>query len=335
MGFKSIEDDSVLEKYNKLWRLGVYPGYAMPCESINYCMKPGKTTYVYAPPHAGKSYWWFWVMLCMAQEHNLVFAVFSNEMEEAHAMLGLLTEMLVGNKFIDDTFGVSKEDKIKAQKFLMKHFVVIEKIKTVQEFFSEIDQINESRIAKGLQAVDCGVIDPWNSLSHPLNGQPRDRQLEDLLTYVNEETKDRKMHVTIITHSRDKETILQKSSGVYFQPPVKPNEIAQGQGWFRKGQMMISLWRPAEGMHMPSSTNEYEEGYLLIDMQKVKPKESGKFGKTTIYYDWKRITYYEMIDGQRHYPLKQIAYDEKGTNTGESQISPNHDFENGKDDTPF
>lgn len=268
----------------------------------------------------------------MAQHHGVKSAILSPETGTPEEIYALLSHMIVGNKFEkDDRFGTTVEQMKRAYEFVKKYFVVIDDVDTIHECWACVDSINQEFKEENEQTIQNLTIDPWNALSHPLNGQPRDLHLEALLTENTKAAKDRGIHSSIVTHSQNIEPIEQKGSKVMYYRKARRTQIAQGQAWDRKGQMMISLWRPPEGLWCDDLGTEYEEGYMVADLQKVKPDVSGTPGESVQYFDWRRQTYYELRDGIPYYPLKQIAYPQTNVKP-DPAIQPNTEFE---DEVPF
>lgn len=325
-------DSDVFEEYQKIFNFGKSPGYKFPVKAFNYHMRPGGMTTLYAPPSTGKSFFWFWMLLVYSQEYGMKHLIYTPEMGNPADIYARLAEMIVGKRFKKDKWGMSEEEFLKASSFVDKHFLVIDHVNEVDDCWALARRLTEE--GREYQTL---TVDPWNAFTHDSGRKRSDIYLAEKLTQFILECQRSKMHGCIVTHSAKLQKQLQKDSGVWYYPQMDASQIAEGQSWFRKGQMMLSLWRPSEGMWMPGGNQEYEEGYMVLDIQKVKPPESGTAGKGVIYYDWRRQTYYEKNeDNLPIYPLKQIGYEQaKQESQSNGSISANHDFENEKSDTPF
>lgn len=325
-------DSDVFSKYQHLFKFGKHPGYKFPISAFNYHLKLGSTTTLYAPPYTGKSFWWFWLLLVFSQEYGLKHMLYTPEMGRSHEIYARLAEMLVGKKFEQGRWGMEEHEFEKASAFINEHFLVMDGVNSMHDCWALARRLKEDG-----NKFHTMTIDPWNALIHDPGRKRSDLHLAELLTENILESQKMDMHSCIITHSTKMQKQIQKDSGVSYYPQMDASQIAEGQAWARKGQMMLSLWRPAEGMFMPGSNQPYEEGYMVLDIQKVKPPESGTAGKSIIFYDWRRQTYYEMNEfNQPHYPLNQIGYEnQEQKSEGSNTISANHDFENEKSDLPF
>ena len=84
------------------------------------------------------------------------------------------------------------------------------------------------------------------------------------------------------------------NSGRMYYPPASFREVAGGQSWARKGMGMISVYRPPEYLK-DENGRPFEQNTTLLDIQKIKPKGSGKKGTAVMYYDTKKHRFYETL----------------------------------------
>src|SRR5680860_864021 len=74
--------------------------------------------------------------------------------------------------------------------------------------------------------------------------------------------------------------------------------MAGGQVWFRKGMLMLMLWRPPVGWKDPKTMVEtVYDNELIVKVAKSKPKGVSENGTYKIYFDHIRKEYY-TLDGE-------------------------------------
>ena len=106
-------------------------------------------------------------------------------------------------------------------------------------------------------------------------------------------------------------------------PPALPNEWAGGRTWWRRAFTMLLVYRPPKSL-----TNEdgqpVEPNEAWIINQKSKPKGTGKIGRVSIFWDWKKNGYYSYDSmGNKLYSCERPQI---------NTLAPNIDFE---EETPF
>ena len=126
-----------------------------------------------------------------------------------------------------------------------------------------------------------------------------DKYLSRILGYSRKNARTKNRHNCIINHVRDQQTITE--SGISYNPIPTARDFAGGQVWFRKGMLMIILWRPPYGL-ANAEGKPYKETETLVKIAKSKPKGVSKNGLNSMHFDVDRISYYvENNRGQRIY----------------------------------
>lgn len=252
--------------------------------------KMGATSYVYGAPFAGKTQFWFEILISLSIKNGLRHAIFSPETGDAKEIFAELVSMVAKADFTNTYKNqMSKEQRDDAYKFVDKHFIVIDpsdEIITHKDFFNYLNEIERVYNCK----IHTATIDPFNEFRQDLTGYSnrQDLYLEAVLTEVRQNAKINERHNCIITHVQDQQ--LQKKDNIMFYPPATYREIAGGQAWSRKGMSMISVWRPKVGL-MDADGFPYKENETLVMVQKSKPKGVGKIGECRFLYDAKKHRY--------------------------------------------
>ena len=334
--FTAFDKDKEIDD---LFENGVQKGYHVGFEEIKdlYTCKMGGTTYVYGAPFSGKSEVWFEFLINMSVQYNLRHAIFSSETGNAAEIFAKLIEMVAMQDFYD-TYGrkMQKEKMQEAKEFVDKHFIIVDpgdEVLTYTEFYDFMDIIERVYNVK----IHTTTIDPWNELRHDMNEfrGARDLYMESILGDVRRNARLRDRHNCIITHVSNQQIIMDKDTGVRYYPPATPREIAWGEAWYRKGMMMISVWRPPSGMTGRDGVPyEDNESHIIID--KAKPKGTGKKGVGKLYYSGKKHRFYEGMNEMTG--LSRKIEDEVQIETKYNLVQPNLDFDKPQitdEDLPF
>ena len=265
----------------------------LPKFDAKFSFKRKSTLYIYGPPYSGKSTFWHFLAVRLAYRHGWKFALYSPETGEPEDIYADLTEFYLGKRFIlDGRFGMTQKEVDNAMGFIHSHFVVLTDLKTPDDFLQAAD--NTADHFEGLP--DCASCDPWNEFYHDMRDHGgRDLYMEYILGRFREDARLKNRLNTIITHPQNEDDRIQDNNGVkiHYQPVTRPNRIAGGQAWARKGLNMMSVWRPPppdiDGNVLLRSTGEpYPDGFVSVSIDKVKPRELGEVGKVELIYDFPR-----------------------------------------------
>lgn len=309
---KEVEQIESVTKYGKiyfratdkikplddLYKNGNIRGYEIGFKSLDdhYTVKLGTTTYIYGAPASGKTQIWFEILINLSVKHGLNHVIFSPETGDATEILAELIAM-VGKADFTDTFKnqMDFETAQWATKFVNEHFFIIDpedQIINHHDFFAYVDEVERVYEIK----IHTTTIDPFNEFKQDLREYSgrQDFYLEHVLTEVRQNAKLRNRHNCIITHVQDQSLRQDKSNkDLYYYPQPTYREIAGGQAWSRKGMSMISVWRPKEGL-----TDEdgilYEPNQTVLEIQKSKPKGTGKVGKVNLLYHIQKHRYTDL-----------------------------------------
>lgn len=254
-----------------------------------YSVKLGYTTYIYGSPFAGKSKWWFNVLVNLSIRYGLKHLVYSPETGSKEDVYALLIQIHAKGD-VAATFGnqISKEKFTESRTFIGKHFIVLSTDETdteisPSELLDYVDVVENKYKTK----IDTVTIDPWNELKHE-DESKRDLYLNIQLKKVRVNARKKNRHICLITHIRDQKPVGYDDLGTAIYPFPNPQDVAGGQVWYRKGFMMLSFYRHfiPEGYDQVKIGKDrfFNKNQLLIRVQKFKPEGTGKRGEIEFTY---------------------------------------------------
>lgn len=320
----------VTNDLNKLYENGLQRGYSVgwDWDLFPYTIKLGTTSYIAAPPHQGKTEFWFEIMINLSCLHGFKHCIFSPETGSAAEIFAELCSKFVGKPY----YGPNKmvgSDKIHAEMFIDKHFVIIDPVDedlTIEQYYTLVDKIENDENIK----FQTTTIDPWNELKEQLIPDDlgrEDKYLSRILGYSRKNARAKNRHNCIINHVRDQATV--EENGIRYNPIPTARDFAGGQVWFRKGMLMGVIWRPPFGL-TDQNGKPYKECQTIFKIAKSKPKGVAKNGMYNFHLDLDKYRYYiEDHRGVRIYADR--GKDSKPvvvqTEITPSAITPNEKFE--------
>lgn len=279
------------------------------------CLKPliylkaGSTTYIYAPPHTGKTSFLMEIMDNISKGHNKNWLIFSPELgNEKEAYLEICSFMC--RKPIDR---LTSEDIKSQENYIHKHFTVLTHAQDEDSDITLDDIFNAYHfIKKTGRNIDYILIDPMNEVSIKWGAESRDETVNKWLGKFRRFNEKNGTHGILVTHTSSQKDVKKKGkfriNGVetegYYYPPAHPDYILHGQSLWRKGHNMISLWRPPIGLIDESSPAQetYPDNVLFVVVQKVRPKWIGKLGTAQLYLASDSNRFYEIMpDGRKEF----------------------------------
>lgn len=299
------------EEIKDLRANGVHRGVNVGFHSLDllYNRKRGRCTYIYSSPYSGKTEFAFELAINVAVKYNYITAIYSPETGTKAEIVARLVFKMTGKHLYSKHNNSIDEDSLKqALDFIETHFIFIDPdapdvgdkyeiaLLTLIDFYQSV---REAEIEYGIEIAET-IIDPFNELAHNFKQDEgrQDLYIERMLGFVRRDAKRYNRHNTIVTHVVDQQIILK--DGIRYYPAAMPRELAGGQAWYRKGDMMISMWRPPFGLNDPEN-RPYEKNEIWIIIQKVKPEYCGERGTAILYYDKDIGRYYEKINGKKYY----------------------------------
>ena len=342
--YKKLEE--VQKELNHYWQVGQERGVSVgfDWEKLPITLKPASTTYIGAAPHVGKTEFILEILINVSCLHGWKHIIFTPETGEPHEIFAELCSKYIGKNYINSQYGMSEIERMEAENFVSEHFFIIDPKDddlTINQFYKLVDEIELNEDVK----FNTTLIDPWNELTEeflPEDLGREDKYLSRILGECRKNARRTNRHNIIINHVRD-QAVQKLKNGTFYFPMPSPRDMAGGQVWFRKGMLMIMLWRPPIGWENPKDqmvTTENNE--LIVKVAKSKPKGVAENGIYRMYYDIKKKAYY-MID------LGRKVYAERGSHLFCSkyekiELEPekitlnehvNYDFDEEDKDTPF
>jgi hypothetical protein len=290
--------NDVKDELDELYENGVQSGFHTGYRELDkhYTVRLGCTTYLYGSPYSGKTQFWFQVLVNMSRKHKMNHLVYSPEGGNAVDVFAELIEAAAGGDYTD-TFGrrITAKKKEEATNFVGRHFIVLDPKDVGMTVHNFLDIVTDVERVTG-HKIHTVTADPFNEFMTASKEARQDLYIEEILSEVRKNARAFNRHICIITHVRDQQMIVEK--GLRYYPMATPREIAGGQAWYRKGQAMISVWRPPVGLEYNSDNaltrGEYRQNDTVIAVQKAKPKGIGKVGEVLFSYDIDSKTYTDM-----------------------------------------
>jgi len=260
-------------------------------DKLPITLKKGCTTYIAASPTAGKTEFWLEVLINLSCTKGWKHIIFTPETGDTSEVYAELMHKYTGKPFIKGQGAMTQGERISAEMFIDEHFVVVDPIEkdlTILQFYDLVDEI-ERDLEMDFQTT---LIDPWNELTEEYHAEDlgrEDKYLSRILGQVRKNARKTGRHNCVINHVRDQRMI--NVDDISYFPMPHPREFAGGQSWFRKGLLMIILWRPPEGLSGNDNV-AYERNELHVKVAKAKPKGVAKVGTYKMYLDTFSYQYY-------------------------------------------
>lgn len=260
-------------------------------DSLPITIKEGCTSYVAGAPHDGKTEFWLEILINLSVKYKIRHAIFTPETGTIEDIISELCFKYIGKPYIKTQDNpMTEAERICAEMFVDEYFYIIDPLDdkmTADDFYKIVDdiEINEGK------RIHTTMIDPFNELSHDFSKDEgrQDLYIERILGDVRKNARKTNRHNCVITHVRDQAPIT--ANDVTFFPMATAREIAGGQAWFRKGLLMIIIWRPPYGLNDENGI-AYQKNEVKIRVVKSKPKGVSVNGTYTMFYDVQKNAYY-------------------------------------------
>lgn len=304
-------------------------------------IKKGSTTYIGAAPHVGKTEFTFDLLINLSCIHGWKHIIYTPETGTPTEIYAELISKYIGKDFCTGEYSMTEIERAKGEYFISEHFFVIDPVDeelTIEKFY---ELVNEIELNEDIR-FDTTLIDPWNELTENMTHEDmgrEDKYLSRILGYCRKNARTTNRHNIIINHVRD-QAAQKLKNGVFYYPMPSPRDMAGGQVWFRKGMLMIMLWRPPIGWENPDDqqvTTETNE--LIVRVAKSKPKGVSLNGLYKLFYDFKTKQYYQVINDKHVYAdrgqhnFREVAQRVEPPKELGSLNHINIDFDD--EDTPF
>lgn len=303
-------------------------GIGFHCLEDLYSVKSGGTTYIYSAPFSGKTMFVLEMCLNLAVQYDWVTGIYSPESGNKEEIVAELVFKMTGKELYSKHNNAIDDELLKqALTFIQEHFIFIDpetkgedgKIEdaliSVTDFYNSVNQAEQYYDTK----IHLTVGDPFNEFSHNFKDDEgrQDLYIERILGIVRRDAKRNDRHNIIVTHVGQQQ--LQVRDGKRYYEAATARDIAGGQAWYRKGMMMLSLWRPPAGLK--DGDRVFLEQELDVIVQKAKPRYCGKKGVGVLFYDYEKGRYYEVVDGQKYYAFQYEKFLNQNRQEGKIMIN--------------
>jgi twinkle protein len=286
MGKMILTGQDISANLDDLYSKGVKPGKFIGFESLRelYSVKKGTFTEIGGYPSHGKTEFVFEILMNLSEFYGWKHLIFSPETGTPEKIFSELEW-----KYVRVPFGypghsnrMTEAQHHGAKLWVGEHFTIAD-----ERVINTVDALLKA--AKDYMInyhVDTITIDPWNDLKHTFDRQ--DIYLEEILVKIRKFCAEQGVHIFVCMHPR---TIPPDGKKL---PVPNFHQYSGGGAWASKGMSMICPYRTDD------EGNEVE-----IIIQKAKPKEIGRKGTATLFYDRFKGRYYEKIDGTDHYAHRE------------------------------
>ncbi|RLI34891.1 hypothetical protein DRO66_08075 [Candidatus Bathyarchaeota archaeon] len=343
---KYYKISDVQSKLNHLRNHGIQRGEYCGFEGLDeiYTAKKGYPLFIAGAPHSGKTEVTLELLMAWSEIYGWKHCVCLGENGDPEDIFAELCSKYIGKSYrkmkeqgVVNQYAMTEVERTQAEYFVSEHFIVIgEEFEfnfdtdknadvTIKSFYKYVSDVEKEL---GYQ-FDTTTFDPFNDIDEEDEkyGGRIDRYLKYALRYVRSVSRNFKRIDILVTHIADLKPREDPKTGQRYYPMAMPNEWAGGRVWFRRGFTMLLIYRPPAG-HAKNldGTEFYTENETMVVVQKAKPKGAAKLGARSLYFDWERNRFYEMLEnGERRYAGKRTkATEQSGVG---STIKPNAAFD--------
>lgn len=266
-----------------------------------FTVKQGTYVFIQAAPHHGKSELCFEVAFNQATEFGKRSLIYSPETGSVEEIYAEFIHKYTGKPFYKAISG-SMDDRefIAAVNWIDHMFTIVCSDDRAYSFKELTEMVTDEKII---------IAEPYNELKHDMSlfGARQDLYIEDFVGEVRRYCKKKDMYAIITLHPANQIKVSKKVNGetIYFYPMPEARGAAGGQALLRKAMTWINMWRPPKGMKNERG-EPYAENEVLVSVEKAKPKGVSKKGMISLFFDWKKNRYYEVLNGNKCY-----AFDHK------------------------
>lgn len=265
----------------------------------HWSLKRGSTTYFMAAPASGKTAFMNEIICNLVDFSDFKILIWSPETGSPQDIVNELMWSHMRRPFIKNKAGVYASDtEVSVSMNKLKDNIVVldfeRKDVSLSMIYDEIEVLKE----KGFDA-DVVIIDPFTEI---VDDKDRDKNLRSdellgrKLSYVSRASVSLDIHTIICVHTSNLGNMMGKFEGGVqdmYVPAPNMHQIAGGQAFSRRGNMIVSIYRPKIGLFRDMAQNDdgtmreryYQLGDSVIEILKTKPKVVGSVGKVHFKYD--------------------------------------------------
>jgi twinkle protein len=262
------------DELDSIYENGYPSGVALGMPELDELIKfmPGQVTVATGVPGAGKTNFFNWISVRLANRYGWKFGVFSPEQSPASVVyISLIesymgkpyqiiaeryrpyvmnvTEKEIGKKWVNDRFFVMKDEEMEA---------------TLDGILSKAEELVQSKGIRGL------IIDPWNWVEQHMNHGENETQFTNrAMSQIVRFARKYSVHVFLIAHPR--KMYKNRDTQEYDVPTLY--DISGSSAFFNKTHNGVVVYR------------KYSDNSIVIYVQKIKYKWLGKVGDTALNFD--------------------------------------------------
>jgi hypothetical protein len=246
---------------------------------------------VASTPASGKSYWVLSEVINLATKHKARTMIFSPEMGDTNEIIALLVHMKTGKTIYkrEGIEQIGEEELDKTLKWLNNYIVIVdsEEAMSIDDIYEQYD-LFEKKYKKKINYI---VLDNLNDIKEdfgPMNRQ--DLATEKMLVDVRRYNKKRNCFTFMVTHASSQGAPM-LVQGIRFYPPITAREIRSGEAIFRKGYLIVTIWRTPYGLQDENGV-PYKENESRLIVLKSKPDGVGiKSAVLRLFYNWRKASF--------------------------------------------
>lgn len=246
-----------------------------------YTIKLGQLTVVTGSPMSGKSEFIDALMVNLARDTGMGFAVYSPEYYPVERYVQKWIE-----KYSQTNYYLIEEQHIQPYtEWVQQHLSVLYPDQPTIPALLDLARVE--CIRSDIQGL---VIDPWSETEHDRPaGMTETEWIGKMLTDIRDFARMRNIHVWVIAHPT--KNIRNNDTGEYGV--VTPYDISGSAHWFNKSDSILSVWRDRAD----------EEKPVQVHVQKIRYREVGRLGMCEFEYDRRTGVYRDIAttfpDGNR------------------------------------
>lgn len=308
--------DSVMKHYETGVSRGVDTGFKALDELLSF--KLGYSTYYLGFAGAGKTEFHLEMLFNQSKRFGWKHGLLEGEIGNMEDVIGELVSKFLRKPFFkSNPFAPTEKEIYTALNWLNEHFYLIDADETdhdIESFFKYFRSL-ENELKIKLQTTSA---DPFNDFNEDLAkyGGREDKYLAWALKKYRQEAKVNNWHNNIVTHAKDLPPIVLKDitgADVYCTAVPTLNSFAGGAVWGRRAFNVVGVWRPEHNrvngqvaltVNPANGGIPFRENEVIIKILKAKPKGTAKKGAVSLYFDWQKNRYYELIDNQELYAFE-------------------------------
>lgn len=273
-----------------LWEKGGLPrgsSTGWPAIDQLYTVGLGQWTLITGTPGSGKSEWLDAVMVNLAKNEKWRFVIYSPENWPLALHHAKVIEKYTGKPF--NPGPTERIDEVlldEAEEWMHGKFLFA---KPESPDITSI--LNEANQFVGSGSWKFGVVlDPWNHLEHHRpSGVSETEYVSTILSEIIRWVRERNCHLWLVAHPAK----MQKNKDGKLPIPT-PHDVSGSAHFWNKADNCITVWR---------DQSDYLNQDVQVHVQKIRFKNIGRIGVTTLKYD--RVT------GRYHEPVKADVIDIK------------------------